>query len=208
VASATLVRPFDAATVVRAANNRLPAAVRVLDATEVPATFHPQFRARSKTYMYCLWNGSVLSPFARPYVWHVPPPVLDLDAMRSAAARLLGRHDFAAFQGSPPIARTTEREVFSSTLITGAAGIVPVGPGLSLSIGQTDQAERSPLLTYEIRGDGFLRHMVRNIVGSLVEVGRGRQRPDWIADVIAARSRMAAGPTAPPEGLFLVRVEY
>ena len=156
----------------------------------------------TKTYRYQLWNGDVMSPFERRYAWHVPGP-LDVEAMRAAARLIEGRHDFAAFQATGSDVATTEREVFVSRTVD-----------CGLRIGQEspiDSAIRNPqsaMLLYEVSGSGFLRHMVRIIVGSLVEVGRGRQAADWISRAIASRSRAEAGPTAPPHGLFLVRVDY
>jgi tRNA pseudouridine38-40 synthase len=185
VASVSLSRDVDAATVLRAANARLPGTVRVLDAIDVGPAFHARFNATSKSYRYRIWNADVLNPFERAYVWHVPAPVLDVKAMSAAAALLEGRHDFAAFQTAGAETKTTDRVVFSSQ--------VSGGPSL---------------ITFEIRGDGFLRHMVRGIVGSLVEVGRGRYPATWMQDVLASRARANAGPTAPAAGLFLVRVEY
>jgi tRNA pseudouridine38-40 synthase len=106
----------------------------------------------------------------------------------AAAARLVeGAHDFVAFQSAGGRTRTTTREIFSSRI---------------------DSQPGHPLITYEVCGSGFLKYMVRTIVGSLVEVGRGRQRPEWMSAAIASKSRAAAGPTAPPQGLFLVRVDY
>jgi tRNA pseudouridine38-40 synthase len=157
----------------------------VLSAEEAEPGFHPRFGARRKTYRYRLWNGDVMSPFERAYAWHVPGP-LDVEAMRAAAQRLVGRHDFAAFQATGSSVSTTEREIFESAICN----------------------HQSAMLSYEVTGSGFLRHMVRIIVGSLVDVGRGRQPAEWIGDVIASRDRTAAGPTAPPHGLFLVRVDY
>ena len=188
VAGCALRRDIDAATLVRALNAVLPETVRVLTAVDVPAAFHPRFDARAKAYRYRIWNGEVLSPFERAYAWHIPAPALDLDAMAAAAAALEGRHDFAAFQGTGSDTHTTERTVFSS------------------------RVERShphdPLITYDIRGDGFLRHMVRTIAGTLVEIGRGRHAADWIGRVLASRDRAQAGRTAPAHGLFLVGVDY
>jgi tRNA pseudouridine38-40 synthase len=132
----------------------------------------------------------VLTPFERPYVWHVREPLLDVAAMSDGAARLAGTHDFAAFQGTGSGVETTTRTILSSTVAA-----------------RTDRP-RDPLVVYEVRGDGFLRHMVRTIVGTLIEIGRGRQPPAWIEDVLASRRRASAGRTAPPSGLFLVRVDY
>jgi len=176
---------IDARTLVRALNAALPPAVRVLSAAEVPRTFHPRFGARAKIYQYRIWNTEVLSPFERGRVWHIPVPALDVDAMRAAAARLEGQHDFAAFQGTGAVTHTTERLVFRSSI-----------------------ARAEALITYEIRGAGFLRHMVRNIVGTLVEIGRGRRPTAWMEEVLASADRTQAGRTAPPDGLFLVGVEY
>ncbi len=162
--------------------------MRVLAAQEVPAAFHARFDAVSKTYRYRIWNAEVQDPFERAFVWHVPAPRLDVTAMADAAARLEGRRDFAAFQGTGSDAATTTRTVFSSRVTTDSGN--------------------GALVTYEIRGDGFLRHMVRTIAGSLVEVGRCRRPPAWIDDVIASGARVSAGRTAPPQGLFLVSVDY
>jgi tRNA pseudouridine38-40 synthase len=188
VAAVHLEREIDAQTLVRAANAHLPAAVRVIDAEVVPESFHARFDATAKTYCYRIWNADVLSPFERPYVWHLPGPALDRDAMRTAAALLEGRHDFAAFQGTGSDALSTERRIFASRV--------------------DGDAHDGALVEYAIAGDGFLRYMVRNIVGALVEVGRGRRPPAWIGEVLASRDRSQGGRTAPAAGLFLVRVEY
>jgi len=185
VAHVSLRRDIDAATVVRALNHHLPPTVRISDAVEVPSTFHARFDATAKRYRYRIWNQPVMSPFEREYTWHIPGPVLDVDAMAAAALRLEGRHDFAAFQTAGAETHTSERKLFSSRIT----------------------AER-PLITYDVRGDGFLRHMVRSIVGTLVEVGRGRYRPEWITEVLTSRDRARGGRTAPASGLILVGVEY
>jgi tRNA pseudouridine38-40 synthase len=199
VAGASLRREIDAATLVRAVNVRLPPAVRVTGASVAPSSFHPRFDARAKTYHYRIWNREVLDPFERSYVWHVPAPRLDGAAMEAGAALLQGRHDFAAFQATGSAAGTTDRELFWSVVKTGSGMFCG-------SSGPEDLP--GPVLTYQVCGNGFLRHMVRNIVGALVEVGRGRRPPAWIGDVLESRDRAAGGQTAPPEGLFLVRVEY
>jgi len=188
VAAFTLTRVIAADVVVRALNVRLPLSVRVLEAEEVAADFHPQFAATSKTYRYRIWNSDIVSPFERQYVWHVFG-ALDVAAMNEAARMLEGTHDFAAFQGTGSDVKTTERTVFSSLVLR--------------------QDERSEsVIRYEVSGAGFLRHMVRAIVGTLVEIGRGRRPPEWMREVVASRNRSEAGVTAPAAGLFLVRVEY
>ena len=231
VAAFTIERTLSSGALLRALNAQLPGAIRVLAADEAAPTFHPRFGARTKTYRYRIWNGDVISPFERRYAWHVTG-ALDLDAMRDAARLVEGRHDFAAFQASGGSAATSEREVFVSRIaecglriICGwrmaDGGVLPIGgcdtPPQSV-VGNPQSAILNPsavrnpqsaiLLSYEISGSGFLRHMVRNIVGSLVEVGRGRRPAGWIGDLLASRNRTAAGPTAPAVGLFLVSVEY
>ena len=185
VASFTLVRDTPADVIVRSLNSKLPAEVRVKSAEAVPASFHARFNATSKSYRYRIWNADVVDPFERAYAWHVPG-TLDVDAMAAAARAVEGRHDFAAFQTVGGATGATERVISRSVLKVG----------------------EDRLLTYDISGDGFLRHMVRAIVGTLVEVGRGRQRAEWMRDVIESRDRSQAGKTAPAHGLFLVRVDY
>jgi tRNA pseudouridine38-40 synthase len=186
VATAAVERQIDAASVVRAVNSRLPASVRILDAAVAADHFHPRFDARLKSYRYRIWNADVMSPFERSYAWHVPMR-LDMAAMADAAAALRGTHDFAAFQGTGSDTLTTVRTVVESAI---APGPDP------------------PLVVYDAAGEGFLRHMVRNIVGTLVEIGRGRYPAAWMAEVLASRDRSAAGPTAPAHGLCLMAVAY
>jgi tRNA pseudouridine38-40 synthase len=195
VATFSLNRTIPCDALARALNSTLPLDVRVRSVEEAPATFHARFGAHTKAYRYRVWNGEVMSPFERRYAWHVLGQ-LDVDAMLAAAQLVEGRHDFAAFQATRSAITKTERVVCVSTL---AATEVA---------GDTEEHTPSRLIVYEIAGNGFLRHMVRTIVGTLVEVGRGRQRPEWVAEVIASRDRTRAGPTAPAAGLFLVRVEY
>jgi len=187
VAAFSLARALSADAVVRALNAHLPDAIRVQSAEEVASEFHPRFGARTKAYRYRIWNGDVISPFERRYAWHVSG-ALDVEAMAAAAGSLVGAHDFAAFQASGASTSTTERVVFSSLV--------------------SRLSNHEPLVLYEVTGGGFLRSMVRIIVGTLVEIGRGRRPAAWMDDVLASRDRALAGPTAPPEGLFLVGVEY
>ncbi|HET9832567.1 MAG TPA: tRNA pseudouridine(38-40) synthase TruA [Vicinamibacterales bacterium] len=185
VANFTLTRDIAPDVIVRSLNAKLPIEIRVRSADLVPPSFHARFDATAKSYRYRLWNAEVLNPFEHAYVWHVTTP-LDVALMADAARLLEGRHDFAAFQAVGGTPGPTDRLITQSTLSASGDG----------------------LLTYDVTGDGFLRHMVRAIVGTLVDVGRGRQRPEWILDVIASRDRAQAGRTAPANGLFLVRVDY
>jgi tRNA pseudouridine38-40 synthase len=179
--AATRLAPAD---LERAWNALLPRDVAVRALAPAPPDYHARRAARSKLYAYRLWTGPVRSPTRdRTTLWKRPP--LDLPAMGTAAATLVGTHDFASFCAAGGEAHGTVRT------IQRAAWAGAVGGELRL----------------EVEGPGFLRHMVRNLVGSLLEVGRGRRPPGWIAEVLAARDRTVAGPTAPARGLTLVRVE-
>ena len=185
VASCSLEGTVAPDVVVRAVNARLPADVRVLSAETAAPDFHARFEATRKTYRYRFFDGPVMSPFERYYGWHVAG-TLDVEAMAAAARILEGRHDFATFSTTGGSARTTERTIASSRVLR----------------------EPPALVTYEVSGDGFLRHMVRVIAGTLVDIGRGRWPSDKMSEVIASRQRASAGPTASARGLFLVSVEY
>ena len=184
VASVRVTFSHDPPTVMRALNATLPAAIRVTGVDDAPASFHARFDARSKCYRYQIANEPVPSPFTRAFAWHVPE-ALDRAAMDAAAAALLGTHDFAAFQSSGSDVQTTVRTLTRSAWLDDAG-----------------------LLVYEVEGDGFLRHMVRAIVGTLVEIGRGWRPAAQIASLVAGGARADAGSTAPPHGLLLARVEY
>jgi tRNA pseudouridine38-40 synthase len=171
-------------TIVRALNALLPPDLRVLDARERPQAFHATLDARSKRYRYLIDNGPIASPFQLRYSWHVRRP-LDVAAMESAAAPLLGRHDFHSFETEWPNRTSSVRTI------------------LDLSITRSDA-----FVTIEVEADGFLYNMVRAITGSLVWVGYGRRPLRWIGEVLQAETRTEAGPTAPPQGLFLLTVRY
>ena len=185
VASVSLACAHDTATLVRGLNAQLPSDIRVLTVEEAPAGFHARFSARSKTYRYQVRNAPIASPFERAYVWHLQEP-LDVHAMTMAAAAVVGTHDFAAFQSTGTQTRGTVRTISRSEV----------------------RSDETGLLTYEIEGDGFLRHMVRAIVGTLVEIGRGWREAASLAALLDGGARAEAGATAPPRGLFLVRVDY
>jgi tRNA pseudouridine38-40 synthase len=194
VASVQVSFTHDVSTLARALNAQLPEHVRILAVSDAPPGFHARFSARTKTYRYCIRDGPLVSPFEHPFVWHVPQP-LDLAAMQQAAAALLGRHDFSAFRSVGTAAPDSIRTLVTSKVIRTHGAV----PWLD---------DEGSLLTYEVSGDGFLRHMVRAIAGTLVEVGRGWRDPAEMTALIQLRLRAKAGATAPPQGLFLVRVDY
>ena len=208
VASVEVTFAHDVATLARALNAQLPEDVRVLGVEEAAPGFHARFSARAKSYRYCIRNGAVASPFERAFVWHVPQP-LDVAAMRLAAARLLGRHDFSAFRSIGTDVPDAVRTLHVSDVVE-TPGTTPwlISAATTTPSASRYFSDAAPLLTYEVSGDGFLRHMVRAIVGTLVEVGRGWREPAQMDTLLRDKDRARAGATAPPQGLFLVRVDY
>jgi tRNA pseudouridine38-40 synthase len=196
VASVRLAHPIAPAALMRAANGRLPADIRVLSVELVPDDFHARFCATAKTYRYRLLGGPVVSPFERRYGWHVPRQ-LDFASMVAAGRLLIGEHDFAAFQASGSDVRTTRRTLFQVRVSPPTAGPWAGAEG-----------DGETVATIDVRGSGFLRHMVRIVVGTLVEVGLGKRDHASVSRALQLATRDAAGQTAPPRGLFLVRVEY
>ena len=199
VASCAVASPLPADTLRRALNAVLPPAVRVLEVEQVPDGFHARFSARLKHYRYLFADGPLLSPFIARYAWHVPRR-LDLEAMREAAAGLAGTHDFSGFQSTGSLVSHAVRTVVE-------ARMSDVTPEDAFAAAVTAPAG-ARLLALDIRADGFLRHMVRAIAGTLAEIGDGRRAADAVAGVLAERRRDAAGATAPAHGLWLVRVDY
>ncbi|RPJ82095.1 MAG: tRNA pseudouridine(38-40) synthase TruA, partial [Acidobacteria bacterium] len=191
VASFVLSKPVEPGTLRRALNALLPPAVRIVSAAVAEPGFNARFDARSKTYQYAIATGPLVGPFESRYIWHVQRR-LDTSAMAQAAVRLEGRHDFAAFRSSGSGVVTTTRTVLRSRFRpagTGEPGWVAPPVGCS--------GEQSERWLYEIKGDGFLRHMVRAIVGFLVEVGSGRREPSDLLPLLESRDRSRGGPTAP-----------
>lgn len=172
----------------KALDANLPRDIVVLEVSEAPARFHAIRDALRKRYRYVVQDGPIRDVFSRTQAWYVAQR-LDVEAMRAAARALLGRHDFSSFEaaGSPRV--SSVRTIYDLTVERRTG----------------DFLER---VRIEVEADGFLYNMVRNLVGSLVEVGRGRQEPSWLAGVLAAQDRKVAGMTAPPQGLFLVSVDY
>jgi len=172
----------------RGLNSLLPESIAVSDAREAPDDFHPRFSATGKHYRYTILVRADRSPRWRDRAWH-HPDAIDLDAMRAAVTGLLGEHDFSAFRAAGCTARTTIRRIDAIDIAA-----VPEAGG--------------QLVTLDVRGNAFLRMMVRIVVGTLAEVGTGRWTPAQVAEILASRDRTKAGKTAPAHGLELVEVRY
>jgi len=187
----------------RALNALLPPAVRIVAAEEVGPDFHSRWQSQAKTYRYRIYRGKVLPPFEYGRVLHYPWP-LDEDAMAAAAREFEGEHDFSSFAASSGSEeddrdRDMQRVIYSSQIVceNGRENARENGR-------ERDRDE----IAYVVRGKSFLRYMVRKIVGTLLDVGRGKLSPADIQQVFEARDRSRSGPTMPPEGLYLVALEY
>jgi tRNA pseudouridine38-40 synthase len=183
--------PLSAAEFQRALNALLPPSIRIMRSEEVGPDFNARWSARGKTYRYRIYRGKIVPPMLWRYVLHYPFP-LDEDAMRDAAARFAGVHDFASFAASTGSEeddkeRSTEREIYSTELAR-----------------SSDDEE----LVFTVRGRSFLRYMVRKMVGTLLDVGRGKLQPADIDRLYELKDRSKSGPTVPPQGLCMVSVEH
>jgi tRNA pseudouridine38-40 synthase len=210
VASFQLQGRIPAANLVRALNRTLPGAIRLLDAMVAPDTFHARHSAVAKTYEYRVLPiepaaDQICPPFlARyvyPYSWSV-----DLEVLQKAAAALVGEHDFRSFAASEPDLATRTMDADADTAVQTETRTTL--RTIFASEWQEHVTDGYRVLVYRVRGNGFLHHMVRNLVGTTLDVGRGYMRVDEIPRILAARDRSAAGPTAPARGLFLHSVEY
>ncbi len=207
IVSFPLESPIPPRNLIRAMNRALPQSVRVLAAAKVNQGFHARHSARAKSYEYRIFQRRRLlpdgatsldfpcSPFLAPFVWDCHWP-LSVERMQAAAALVCGTHDFTSFAASDP-------DLSVRSIEAGAAKMNP-----QKTIWESTWSTESDLLIYRIRGSGFLHHMVRNLVGTFVDVGRGSLEPQDISQILDTRQRSAAGPTAPAQGLFLKSVEY
>ena len=198
VASFALEAPIPAGNLQRALSRTLPEAIRILSAEIAGLEFHARHSARAKTYEYRIYRGEICAPWEARYAWALNWP-LDVAAMQAAARLVVGTHDFTSFAASDPDLAT--RNTQENDNKANCRGNVR-------TIFASEWTEIGDLLVYRVRGDGFLHHMVRNLVGTFVDVGRGRIAPEQVGPIREARSRGAAGATAPARGLFLDRVEY
>ena len=203
-----------------ALNDILPASIRVLEVSEAAADFHARKSARAKTYRYRMYRGAICPPFLARYVWHYPYP-MDEAAMTEAAGLIVGEHDFTSFAAVDPerVERMAGGEGADGTLDKGSdspMGVAAGGEGRPTEGRPTNIREifssawtgDGEEFIYTVRGNGFLHHMVRNLVGTFVQVGKASVSLLDFEHILAARERSAAGPTAPASGLFLVGVEY
>lgn len=188
VATFVTQSPIPPENLVIALNDILPSAIRVLEASEVPVEFHARKSADAKTYRYRIYRGAICSPFLARYVWHYPYP-LDENEMQAVARLIVGEHDFTSFAAVDPERGREEgsnvRRIFSSSWER-----------------QNDE------FVYTVRGNGFLHHMVRNLVGTFLLAGKRTLNAADLTQIIESRSRSAAGATAPASGLCLLSVEY
>ncbi|HEX8815617.1 MAG TPA: tRNA pseudouridine(38-40) synthase TruA [Terriglobales bacterium] len=189
VASFTLESPIPAKGLLLALNDALPAAVRVLKVEETGPDFHARKSARAKTYRYRIYRGDICPPFLARYVWHYPYP-LDEGAMKRAAEEVVGEHDFTSFAAVDP-ERGRESEVSNVRTVFSSVW-----------------AREADEFVYTVRGSGFLHHMVRNLIGTFILVGKQTLHSGDTRRIIGERTRSAAGATAPASGLYLVDVEY
>jgi tRNA pseudouridine38-40 synthase len=184
VASFSLEAKIPTGGLLRGLNTILPGDVALVDVAEAPDDFDARFSARGKVYRYTVWNHFVRSPLRVRRTWHVRHPI-DMDAVRRAAALLVGEHDFRAFRASDCDRRTTRR-----------------------ILRRLDVDRAGPEITFDVEATAFLKNMVRILVGTLVDIGRGRLPEDAVARMLEKGDRAAGGMTAPPQGLTLLRVIY
>ena len=201
-------------------NDILPPSVRVLEVEEAPADFHARHSARAKTYRYRIYREAICPPFLARYVWHYPYPLAEQEMERSAIL-VIGEHDFTSFAAVDPERRRDPSGLrLAPASVRLDSGEAPKRSQTSSheagvravsnvrNIFSSSWARLGEELVYTVRGSGFLHHMVRNLVGTFVLVGKGTLQVQDISRILAARNRSAAGATAPASGLYLVGVEY
>jgi len=202
VASFQLAAPIPAENLLRALNRTLPGSIRVLESRVVPATFHARHSAVAKSYEYRIFRGEICPPWLYPFVYSYSKRLM-FNILPETATVFLGEHDFTSFAATDP--DLTAREQYPEE----PDG--PVATNIRTVFSSTwEKQETGPgeLWIYRVRGNGFLHHMVRNFVGTMIDVARGFTTVERLKEILEARSRSEAGPTAPARGLFLTSVEY
>lgn len=194
VASLALLAPIPATNLQRALNRTLPASIRIHSALVVDASFHARHSALGKTYEYRIYRGEICPPSLARYAYALNWP-LDMEAMQQAAAAVVGEHDYSSFAATDP------------DLAERSCAPPAAERGNTRTIFQSQWENSGELLLYRVRGSGFLHHMVRNLVGTFLDAGRGKIAQS-IPEILEAKNRSAAGATAPARGLFLVSVDY
>jgi tRNA pseudouridine38-40 synthase len=200
VASVALAAPVPPANLTRALNHILPPSIRILSSEHAPDRFHARHSSMAKTYEYRVWRPEYCPPWTAPYAYAFDFP-LNIEAMQAAAAHILGTHDFRSFQAQDP---DTAGRIAAADASEGGAYNTVCKTIFSSAWEQSTDG----MLVYRVRGSGFLHHMVRNLVGTFLNVGRGLISAQAIPEILAAQQRSAAGPNAPAKGLWLHSVEY
>ncbi len=177
--------PIPPCNILRAINEHLPAGIAVVKCNEVVSAFHPRYDAIGKNYRYRMVSATLPDPMRDRFAWRLPDNRFDIRAMREAAQLVCGKHDFAAFASAGGAPKNTVREIFNISF-----------------------SHMAPVVECSVYGNGFLYMMVRNLIGAFVKVGRGECTPGTISEILESRDRSKVGPPAPPQGLFLVKVEY
>jgi tRNA pseudouridine38-40 synthase len=210
VASFALRAPIPVENLHRALNRTLPFSIRILDARTMPDTFHARHSALAKTYEYRLWlqtSECVCSPFIARYVYACPQH-LDRKLLQAAADCFLGEHDFLSFAATDPDRSTRNESTGAEPPSSDDQEQPSTIRTVFSSTWEEQKSEFGDLLVYRVRGNGFLHHMIRNLVGTMIDVGRGHLTVEDIPRILEARARFEAGPTAPARGLFLHSVDY
>src|SRR5260370_20175478 len=190
IASVTLASPIPALNLRKALKDLLPDSIRILNVEEVASDFHARKSARAKTYRYRIYRGEICPPFLSRYVYHYPYP-LEEERMIAAAGAVIGEHDFTSFAAVDPETRKEDLEISNVRTIY-----------------SSEWKREGDELIYTVRGNGFLHHMVRNLAGTFLMIGKGNLSTADLRRILKARDRSAAAATAPAAGLFLVSVEY
>lgn len=210
VASFALGAPIPRENLQRALNRTLPSSIRVSEAITMPSTFHARHSAVAKTYEYRIFRGEICSPFLARYIYACPWE-LEFDKLQAAAQFFEGEHDFRSFAANDPDLSERDQNALPANAITDTKLRIPPHSTVRTiysSAWEMRPSEGGALFLYRVHGNGFLHHMVRNLVGTMIEVGRGQFAIEEVSRILEARDRSEAGPTAPARGLFLHSVEY